>query len=232
MSSGFFSAHCFRVADPGACGYSKTFRFGISSRGSGAKLANPKLARLIVCFGSSSGSCGQTGRRVCFSSNPNRPSLGIGWVFVCSGVGDPVPTAADPPQIANSSTSFGKCGPAIPLGGLPTLSSRAGQTRNCSIRFHHSQVSPLNPTRRPNLEDLPPQPRQGLHRRRFLCRPDRHLHLLQPPPRYLLQDRDSIYGLEFAHRATALALEQKVGAARSPWQNPFIERLIGSVRRE
>jgi len=52
------------------------------------------------------------------------------------------------------------------------------------------------------------------------------------PPRYLLRDRDSIYGVEFVQRAHALGLEQKVIAARSPWQNAFVERLIGSIRRE
>jgi len=52
------------------------------------------------------------------------------------------------------------------------------------------------------------------------------------PPRYLLRDRDSIYGLEFVQRAIGLGLEQKLIAARSPWQNPFVERLIGSIRRE
>jgi transposase InsO family protein len=52
------------------------------------------------------------------------------------------------------------------------------------------------------------------------------------PPRYLLRDRDSIYGLQFNARATALGLEQKRIAPRSPWQNPFVERLIGSIRRE
>lgn len=52
------------------------------------------------------------------------------------------------------------------------------------------------------------------------------------PPRYLLRDRDSIYGLEFVQRATALGLEEKLTTARSPWQNPFVERMIGSIRRE
>ncbi len=52
------------------------------------------------------------------------------------------------------------------------------------------------------------------------------------PPRYLLRDRDRIYGPPFEARGTALGLEQKVIAAHSPWQNPFVERLIGSIRRE
>ena len=37
------------------------------------------------------------------------------------------------------------------------------------------------------------------------------------PPRYLLRDRDRIYGLEFGRRAIGLGLEQKLIAARSPW---------------
>jgi putative transposase len=48
----------------------------------------------------------------------------------------------------------------------------------------------------------------------------------------LLRDRDQIYGLEFVQRAVGLGLEQKLIGPRSPWQNPFIERLIGSIRRE
>ena len=51
-------------------------------------------------------------------------------------------------------------------------------------------------------------------------------------PRYLLRDRDSIYGLEFKAPAFALGLLEKLIAARSPWQNPFEKRLIGSIRRE
>jgi hypothetical protein len=38
--------------------------------------------------------------------------------------------------------------------------------------------------------------------------------------------------VEFARRAIGLGLEQKLTAARSPWQSPFVERLIGSIRRE
>jgi transposase InsO family protein len=52
------------------------------------------------------------------------------------------------------------------------------------------------------------------------------------PPKYLLRDRDGIYGLAFEHCAEALGLEQVRIAPRSPWQSPYIERLIGSVRRE
>ena len=52
------------------------------------------------------------------------------------------------------------------------------------------------------------------------------------PPKYLLHDRDGIYGLQFQRCAEALGLEEIRTAPRSPWQSPYVERLIGSVRRE
>ena len=51
-------------------------------------------------------------------------------------------------------------------------------------------------------------------------------------PRYLLRDRDACYGEEF-HKATGwLGIREVLTAPRSPWQNPYVERLIGSIRRE
>jgi transposase InsO family protein len=38
--------------------------------------------------------------------------------------------------------------------------------------------------------------------------------------------------LEFVQRTLGLSLKQKLMAPRSPWQNPFVERLVGSIRRE
>ena len=52
------------------------------------------------------------------------------------------------------------------------------------------------------------------------------------PPRYLLRDRDGIYGERFSSRVESLGLNEILITARSPWQNPFVERLIGSIRRE
>jgi transposase InsO family protein len=52
------------------------------------------------------------------------------------------------------------------------------------------------------------------------------------PPKYLLRDRDGIYGAEFTKRVTALGVEEKPIAPRAPWQNPYAERLIGTIRRE
>ena len=51
-------------------------------------------------------------------------------------------------------------------------------------------------------------------------------------PAYLLRDRDAVYGQAFRHRLKALGISEVLAAARSPWQNAFVERLIGSVRRE
>ena len=51
-------------------------------------------------------------------------------------------------------------------------------------------------------------------------------------PSYLLRDRDQVYGQEFRHRVKGMGIEEVLTAPQSPWQNPFAERLIGSIRRE
>jgi len=51
-------------------------------------------------------------------------------------------------------------------------------------------------------------------------------------PRYLLRDRDAIYGKAFRRQVTALGIKEVTTAPRSPWQNPYAERLNGSIRRE
>jgi len=51
-------------------------------------------------------------------------------------------------------------------------------------------------------------------------------------PRYLLRDRDSIYSKRFQTRVKSLSIEEVITAPRSPWQNPYVDRIIGSIRRE
>ena len=51
-------------------------------------------------------------------------------------------------------------------------------------------------------------------------------------PKYLLRDRDGIYGAIFRQRLKNMGIKEVITAARSPWQNPFVERLIGSIRRD
>jgi putative transposase len=51
-------------------------------------------------------------------------------------------------------------------------------------------------------------------------------------PTYLLRDRDAVYGDAFRKRVKGMGICEVLTAPRSPWQNPFAERLIGSIRRE
>jgi transposase InsO family protein len=51
-------------------------------------------------------------------------------------------------------------------------------------------------------------------------------------PRYLLRDHDAIYGALFSSRMQSLGIQEVKIAPRSPWQNPYVERLIGTLRRE
>src|SRR5713226_5413676 len=51
-------------------------------------------------------------------------------------------------------------------------------------------------------------------------------------PRYLIRDRDRIYGGVVTRRLRAMGIRDKPTAPASPWQNGFAERLIGSIRRE
>jgi len=51
-------------------------------------------------------------------------------------------------------------------------------------------------------------------------------------PKYLLRDRDVKYGEDFVRLVKSLGIKQVLISARSPWQNPYVERVIGSIRRD
>jgi transposase InsO family protein len=51
-------------------------------------------------------------------------------------------------------------------------------------------------------------------------------------PRYLIRDRDQVYGAAARRRLRAMGIRDKPIAPGSPWQNGFAERLMGSIRRE
>ena len=51
-------------------------------------------------------------------------------------------------------------------------------------------------------------------------------------PRYLLRDRDSIFGNQFREQVRDLGIHEVLSTPRSPWQRAYIERVIGSIRRE
>ena len=80
------------------------------------------------------------------------------------------------------------------------------------------QVIHFNVTRQPTAEWTAQQLREAFP---FDC-----------APRYLLHDRDAIYGKLVKGRIESLGMEEIITAPRSPWQNPFVERVIGSIRRE
>ena len=51
-------------------------------------------------------------------------------------------------------------------------------------------------------------------------------------PRYLIRDRDTSYGMVFKRRLGVMGIRDRPTAPRSPWQNGYVERMIGSIRRE
>jgi hypothetical protein len=51
-------------------------------------------------------------------------------------------------------------------------------------------------------------------------------------PKYLIRDNDRAFGIAFKARVRPMGIRDRPTAFRSPWQNCFAERLIGSIRRE
>ena len=51
-------------------------------------------------------------------------------------------------------------------------------------------------------------------------------------PRYLLRDRDGIFGREFRRDVTAMGIKGVLSTPRSPWERASVERVIGTIRRE
>ena len=51
-------------------------------------------------------------------------------------------------------------------------------------------------------------------------------------PKYMIRDRDNIYGEKFTSKVDALNINEVLIAPRSPWQNPYVERVIGTIRRD
>ncbi len=51
-------------------------------------------------------------------------------------------------------------------------------------------------------------------------------------PRHLIRDRDGAFGEVFKQRLHAMGIRDRPTAPRSPWQNAYVERLIGSIRRD
>jgi hypothetical protein len=75
--------------------------------------------------------------------------------------------------------------------------------------------------------DVPEHPTAG-----WLSRQITEVFPWDAAPRFLLRDRDSSYGPVFSRQVEAMDITEVITAPRSPWQNPTIERVIGSIRRE
>ena len=48
----------------------------------------------------------------------------------------------------------------------------------------------------------------------------------------MIRDRDGIYGNDFRKKVRSLNINEVLIAPRSPWQNPYVERVIGTIRRD
>jgi putative transposase len=75
--------------------------------------------------------------------------------------------------------------------------------------------------------DVTPHPAAG-----WLSRQVTEAFPWDTPPRYLLRDRDASYGQHFRKQVDAMGITEIVTAPHSPWQNAYVERVIGSIRRE
>lgn len=86
------------------------------------------------------------------------------------------------------------------------------------LSHHRRRIVHVNVTDHPTVTWTRQQLREAL--------PDDHA------PRYLLRDRDGAYGSDFGDVLKRFTIEEVVSAPHSPWQNPFVERVIGTIRRE
>jgi transposase InsO family protein len=55
---------------------------------------------------------------------------------------------------------------------------------------------------------------------------------VNPKPKYLVRDRDAIYGRKVSEGLKEMGIKETLTTRQSPWQNIFVERVIGSIRRE
>ena len=111
------------------------------------------------------------------------------------------------------------------------MGSPADPWRTAEAWLHHRRVDGLQvhgQTSRAaiaDLADVPAQPCRG-------GRSDVEAFPWGTAPRYLIRDNDGAYGQAFTNRVRTMGIRDRPIAPRSPWQNPFVERLIGTLRRD
>jgi|SRR6202045_1586740 hypothetical protein len=86
------------------------------------------------------------------------------------------------------------------------------------VRLDRRDLIWINVTRNPNAE--------------WIARQTTEAFPWNEAPGYMIRDRDRIYGTVVTRRLRAMGIRDKPIAPASPWQNGFVERLIGSIRRE
>jgi transposase InsO family protein len=86
------------------------------------------------------------------------------------------------------------------------------------VRLHRRDVVWINVTTNPTAE--------------WVARQITEASPWDDAPRFMIRDRDQIYGTVVTRRLRAMGIRDKPTAPASPWQNGFAERLIGSIRRE
>jgi len=106
---------------------------------------------------------------------------------------------------------------AIDFFTVPTITFRI---LYCFIVLHHDRrrLVHVNVTANPTA--------------RWAARQVRQAFPYDQAPKYLIRDRDLIYGEAFRQSVEQMDIEEVLIAPRSPWQNPYAERVIGSIRRE
>src|SRR5262249_51933363 len=109
--------------------------------------------------------------------------------------------------------------------------SNAARDLNRPIKAHQ-----INLQRSPIGSEY--QPIRGRSQRFWVCGRDRLAQQLvgafpwSTAPRYLGGDNDRVYGQAFTNRVRAMGIRDRPISPRSPWQNPYAERLIGTLRRD
>ena len=86
------------------------------------------------------------------------------------------------------------------------------------LRYERRRIKHFGVTAHPSADWVPQQIREAFPR--------------DTAPRYLIRDRDGAYGQSLRSTVLAMGVEEVVTTPRSPWQNPYVEHLIGSMRRE
>ena len=106
-----------------------------------------------------------------------------------------------------------------------------------NVALRHQLMVPQRQSGRPRLKDR--DRRRILHfsvttspSARWAAQQVREAFPYATAPRFLLRDRDSIFGHDFVRCVGSMGIEEVVTAPASPWQHPYCERLIGSIRRE